>query len=69
MQIAGKPKRVKLVVDLTRYNSQCKVDSLGYTMPDVKLSIWGSEDRFVAVKFDSGAQLDILWKSLEILDE
>ncbi|MEK6847900.1 MAG: hypothetical protein AABX50_02125 [Nanoarchaeota archaeon] len=69
MQIAGKPLRVKLKVDLTKYNSKCKIGSLGYTAPDVKLSIWGSQDRFVAVKFDNGAQLDVLWDSLERIDK
>ena len=68
MQIAGEPKRVKLKVDLTKYNSKCKIDSLGYTIPNTKLSMWGSQDRFVAVNFDNGAQLDVLWESLEILN-
>ena len=68
MQIAGEPKRVKLKVDLTKYDNKCKIGSLGYTIPDVKLSIWGSQDRFVAVKFDNGAQLDVLWNSLEVID-
>lgn len=69
MQIAGKPLRVKLKVDLTEYNSLCKVGSIGYTIPDIKLSIWGSQDRFVAVRFDNGAQLDVLWDSLEVISE
>ena len=69
MQIAGSPKRVKLKVDLTKYDNKCKVGSLGYTIPDVKLSIWGSQDRFVAVRFDNGAQLDVLWNSLGVIDK
>jgi len=69
MQISGKPIRVKLKVDLTKYNPDCKIGSLGYTIPDVKLSIWGSQDRFVAVKFDNGFRLDVLWNSLEIIDK
>lgn len=69
MQIAGKSLRVKLKVDLTKYDNRCKVGSLGYTIPDIKLSIWGSQDRFVAVKFDNGAQLDVLWNSLETINE
>ena len=68
MQIAGEPKRVKLKVDLTKYDSRCKIGSLGSTMPDIKLSVWGSQDRFVAVNFDNGAQLDVLWESLEVID-
>lgn len=67
MQIAGEPKRVRLKVDLTKYDSRCKISSLGYTMPDMKLSIWGSQDRFVAVRFDNGAQLDVLWNNLEVI--
>jgi hypothetical protein len=67
MQIAGKKERVKLIVDLTRYNSNCKIGELGWTMPNVKLSMWGSEDRFVAVRFDNGAMLDVLYKSLEVI--
>lgn len=69
MQIEGKPLRVRLKVDLTKYDERCKINELGWTMPNIKLSIWGSQDRFVAVRFDSGANLDILWKSLEILEE
>ena len=68
MQIAGEPKRVRLKVDLTRYHPSCKIGSLGYTILDKKFSVWGSQDRFVAVKFDSGAQLDVLWESLEIVN-
>lgn len=65
MQIAGVKERVELIVDLTRYDKRLIVGSLGWTMPDVKLSMWGSEDRFVAVQFDNGACLDILYKSLK----
>ncbi|MDO8528430.1 MAG: hypothetical protein Q7S06_00890 [Nanoarchaeota archaeon] len=68
MQIAGKPLRVKLKVDLTKYDNRCKVSSIGYTIPDIKLSIWGTQDRFVAVRFDTGAQLDVLWDSLEVIN-
>ena len=69
MQIADKPLRVKLKVDLTKYDNRCKVGSIGYTIPDIKLSMWGDQDRFVAVRFDNGAQLDVLWDSLEIINE
>lgn len=68
MQISGKPKRVKLKIDLTKYNSRCKKNELGWTIPDYKVGIWGSQDRFVAIKFDNGACLDVLWESLEILE-
>ena len=68
MQLGGKPIRVKLIEDLTRYDLRCKVGELGWTIPDTKLSIWGSYDRFVAVRFDNGAKLDVLWKGLEELE-
>ena len=69
MQISGKPIRIKLKVDLTRYDSHYKKDEQGWTIPDYKVGIWGSQDRFVAVKFDNGACLDVLWESLEIIDK
>jgi len=69
MQIAGKPKRIKLKVDLTRYDSRCKIEEQGWTIPNIKLSDWGYQDRFVAVEFDNGAKLDVLWKGLEILNQ
>ena len=68
MQLCGKPIRVKLRADLTKYDPRCKVGEYGWTMPDVKLSVWGSHDPFVAVKFDNGAMLDVFDKSLEFLD-
>ncbi len=60
MQIEGEPQRVKLKVDLTKYDERCKEGELGWTIPNVKLSMWGSQDRFVAVRFDNGARLDVL---------
>ena len=66
MQIGGERQRVRLNVDLTRYDARLVVGSMGWTLPDVKLSMWGSQDRFVAVKFDCGASLDILYKSLSV---
>ena len=65
----GKKRRVKLNCDLSRYDVRCTVDSLGWTMPNVKLSMWGSQDNFVAVHFDNGAKLDIALNSLTILDD
>jgi len=69
MQIAGNPKRVKLNVDLTGYDSRCKVGELGWTIPDFKFCVWGSQDRYVAVRFNNGAGFDIRWESLEVLSE
>ena len=65
MQIGGEPIRMKLTVDLTRYHLNAKEGALCTTIPDCKLSMWGSQDRFVAVRFDEGGSLDILWKGLE----
>lgn len=67
MQIGGKSIRVKLIIDLTKYHSECIIGMLGWSIPDYKVSYFGSQDRFVAVKFDNGIILDVLWKSLEIL--
>ena len=66
-QIGGKPQRVKLKTDLTRYGKGLVVGIEGVTIPNAKFSIWGSEERFVAVRFDNGFELDVLYKSLEIL--
>jgi len=65
MQIAGEPERVKLKVNLERYRKGLIEGLEGWTIPNVKLSIWGSQDRFVAVKFDNGIKLDVLYASLE----
>lgn len=65
MQNGGKPERVRLIVNLERYGKGLIENSLGWTIPDTKLSIWGSSDRFVAVKFDNGISLDIVSKNLE----
>ena len=56
-------------VDLTKYDKRCNVGSTGYTIPDIKLSMWGAQDRFIAVRFDNGAQLDVLWNNLEAINE
>jgi hypothetical protein len=69
MQIGGKPKKVKLKVDLTRYDSRCIEGSSGKTIPNYKVGMWGSWDTFVAVRFDNGAVLDIAYKSLEFIDK
>lgn len=65
MQLGGEPKRMKLNVDLSSYHHNAKKGALCTTIPDCKLSVWGSQDRFVAVKFDDGGQLDVLWEGLE----
>jgi len=63
--VAYTKERVRLKVDLTRYNPKCKVGELGWTMPGVKLSMWDSQDRFAAVAFDNGAQLSVAYEGLE----
>lgn len=70
MQTSGESKRVRLTVDLTRYDPRCKIGELGWTMPDMAYSSWAKfYDRFVAVKFDNGAKLDVLTKSIEQVED
>ena len=69
MQIAGKPVRVKLKADLTKYDSRCKIGELGWTIPNIKLSSYGWSDAVTAVQFDNGARLDVFYRSLELLKE
>jgi len=60
--------RVKLTVDLTKHDSRCVAGSEGWT--GYSVSGWARQfDRFVGVYFDSGARLDVLWKSLERIDD
>ena len=65
MQIGGEPERVKLKVNLERYGKGLVERTEGWTIPSVKLSMWGSSDSFVAVRFDNGIKLDISYGSLE----
>lgn len=58
-------KEIMLKVNLEKYGEALVEGVLGWTIPNTKLSMWGSQDRFVAVKFDNGASLDLLWKNLE----
>ncbi len=57
--------RVKLTVDLRRYDPRLLRGSKGHTVPGLKCSDWGESLDFAAVQFDNGALLDILWTSLE----
>lgn len=68
MQLGGEPKRVKLKVDLTKYDSRCTVGVEGTTIPNYKCGLYGGFDHFVAVRFDSGAILDIAYNSLEFIN-
>jgi hypothetical protein len=67
MQLGGEPKSVKLKVDLTKYDKRCIEGSIGTTIPNHKVGMYGSFDHFVAVRFDNGAVLDIAYNSLEML--
>ncbi len=69
MQLGGKPLKVKLKVDLTKYDEKCTIGQEGKTIPNVKLSIWGNYDRFVAVNFNNGATMDVLWEGLEVMEK
>lgn len=69
MEQSLKPRRVKLKKDLTKYDEKLVEGSMGYTIPMVKLSVWGSLDSFCAVKFDNGVKLDIGISSLLFVDE
>lgn len=55
--------KVKLTVDLTRYDKRLVVGEIGYTKGP------GRNDRFEWVKFNNGARLEVLWESLEVIDE
>ncbi len=60
--------KVKLLVDLTRYADGLVEGSEGYTVESK--GIWSrANDNFVTVCFPKIATLDVLWKSLEIIDE
>lgn len=65
MQIGGNSKEVTLNTDLTKYDSRLTKGQVGKTIPNLKLSMWGSMDTFVAVKFDCGAKMDIAISSLD----
>jgi len=60
--------KVKLLVDLTRYADGLVAGSQGYTIGSK--GMWSrASDNFVTVCFPKIATLDVLWKSLEIIDE
>ncbi|MCQ1528306.1 hypothetical protein [Lutispora saccharofermentans] len=60
--------RVKLKSDLTRYADGLLPGIEGYTIG--RYGIWSrGSDRFVGVTFPGIATLDILWSSLEIVDD
>lgn len=60
--------KVRLTADLTKYLSGLVAGSEGVTVGQV--GRWSkNDDRFISVNFPSKGTLDVLWKSLEIIDE
>lgn len=60
--------KVKLLIDLTRYADGLVEGSQGYTIGSK--GMWSrTNDNFVTVCFPNIATLDVLWQSLEIIDE
>lgn len=60
--------KVKLTVDLTRYANGLVAGTEGVTVG--RQSMWSKgSDRFITVCFPGIATLDVLWNSLEIIDE
>ncbi len=60
--------KVRLNTDLTNYGSGLKKGIEGYTIESC--GMWSrSNDRFVSVCFPNIQTLDVLWKSLDIIDE
>ena len=64
MQEGGEKRRVRLMKDLTKYNSLCTFDTMGWTVPLVHFTDWGKSDDFVAVRFDNGVEMDVAYGSL-----
>lgn len=60
--------QVKLLVDLTKYADGLIEGTEGYTVGSK--GMWSrANDNFITVCFPGIATLDVLWKSLEIIDE
>ena len=63
-----KGTKVKLTVDLTQYAKGLVAGTEGITAGQQGMWSRGS-DRFVTVRFPGITTLDVLWDSLEIIDE
>lgn len=64
----SKAIKVRLKADLTKYLPGLVEDTEGITVG--MQGIWSrNSDRFVGVHFPGKGTLDVLWKSLEIIDE
>ena len=60
----GKPLRVRLRVDLTRYHPEFQLGAEGWTAP--ARGMWArAQDRFTTVVLESGAWLDVLESGYE----
>lgn len=70
MVLGGKMEKIKvrLNTDLTRYGEGLKAGIEGYTIGNYGSWSHGS-DRFVGVCFPGIQTLDVLWKSLDIIDD
>lgn len=63
----GERTPVTLNVDLTRYHHHLEPGVTGHLIPGLKTTMWGSSDRFGAVRFDCcGATLDIVLQNLTV---
>ncbi len=60
--------RVKLKVDLTKYNTELRPGIEGVTAGQSGLWSRGS-DRFIGVNFPGVGTYDVLWEGLEVIDE
>ncbi len=69
MQLGGESREVELSVDLTKYDSRCVVGEKGKTIPNFNVGMWGRFDHFVAVRFENGAVMDVLYDSLKFADK
>lgn len=64
----GEHVKVKLLVDLTKYAKGLTAGAEGVTVG--RGGSWSrASDRFVTVSFPGIATLDVLWDSLQIIDE
>jgi hypothetical protein len=57
--------RVKLIADLSRYDSRLSGGQEGTALRRAYSRLG---DRFVPVRFDCGAALDVLWVSLKVYE-
>ncbi len=63
-----KGTKVKLTVDLTQYANGLVAGTEGITVG--RQGMWSrGSDRFITVRFPGITTLDVLWDSLEIIDE